>query len=216
MTTSKNVAIAVLSMSLIGSSMLTNEFYNKNKLVYNKLHKQESTNHQLLDEQTKLNLLIKKQDEATNKLQKTIKAKNEDIHRLQKQLVKAKVRNESPSRRKVKKVVKAKPVQHTTTSQGTYYKVTAYTANAESTGKSPGDNGYRVTASGTNVQEGRTVACPKSLSFGTKIYIDKVGYRICQDRGSAITQNRLDLYVQSLQAAEEFGVKMLKVKILGR
>lgn len=95
-----------------------------------------------------------------------------------------------------------------------YYSVTFYTAGVESTGKNLGDKGYGVTASGTTVSEGRTVACPKSISFGTKIHIEGFGYRICEDRGGAIVEGHLDIYVDSLTKARKLGRQKLLVTIL--
>lgn len=100
------------------------------------------------------------------------------------------------------------------TKDGQYFEVTFYTAGVESTGKSKGDKWYGITASGTTVKEGRTVACPKSINFGTKIYIEGFGYRICEDRGSAIVDGRLDIYVESLTKAKQLGRKKLKVTII--
>jgi len=97
-----------------------------------------------------------------------------------------------------------------------YYNVTFYTAGVESTGKNLGDIGYGVTASGTTVSEGRTVACPKSIPFGTKIYIEGFGYRICEDRGSAIVEGHLDIYVDSLTKARKLGRQKLLVTILNK
>ncbi|CDQ41368.1 MULTISPECIES: LysM peptidoglycan-binding domain-containing protein [Virgibacillus] len=99
--------------------------------------------------------------------------------------------------------------------KGETYTVTAYTAGYESTGKEPGDPGYGITASGAEVQEGQTVACPPDLSFGTKIsipYFDKTF--TCEDRGGAITGDRLDVYMNDLDDALEFGVKELPVQIV--
>ena len=98
---------------------------------------------------------------------------------------------------------------------GTPFTVTAYTAGYESTGKKPEDPGYGITASGTYVKEDRTLACPPSLSFGTKVHISALDETfICEDRGSAITNGRLDVYIQDLGDALEFGVKELQVEIL--
>lgn len=94
------------------------------------------------------------------------------------------------------------------------YEVTFYTANYESTGKNKGDSGYGLTASGTTVQEGRTVACPRNLKLGTKIHIEGFGYRICEDRGGAIKNRVLDVYVESLDKAIQLGRQKLKVTIL--
>ena len=94
------------------------------------------------------------------------------------------------------------------------YEVTAYTSGYESTGKSPGDAGYGITASGAEVSEGHTLACPPSLDFGTVVDIEGVGERVCADRGSAITEGRLDVYMSELEDAVEFGRKTLEVEIL--
>ncbi|RKJ64509.1 hypothetical protein D7X33_25650 [Butyricicoccus sp. 1XD8-22] len=94
------------------------------------------------------------------------------------------------------------------------YEVTFYTAGYESTGKTPSHPAYGITASGNYVQEGVTAACPKNLEFGTKLYIEGFGYRVCEDRGSAITENRLDIYVESLDKALQLGRQKLKVKII--
>ncbi|WP_339226045.1 LysM peptidoglycan-binding domain-containing protein [Oceanobacillus sp. FSL K6-2867] len=97
--------------------------------------------------------------------------------------------------------------------EGETFTVTAYTAGYESTGKEPGDPAYGVTASGTEVQEGQTVACPESLAFGTKLYIPYFDKTFtCEDRGSAVTEGRLDVYMEDLDEALEFGVKDLQVQ----
>ena len=92
--------------------------------------------------------------------------------------------------------------------------VTAYTAGYESTQKRKGQDGYGITASGSYVQEGRTVACPKSMPFGTVIEIEGIGQRVCEDRGGAITEGHIDLYIEDLGTARSFGRKNLGVKII--
>lgn len=99
--------------------------------------------------------------------------------------------------------------------EGAPYTVTAYTAGEESTGKEPGDPGYGVTASGKEVQEDQTLACPSSLAFGTKVHIPELDQTFtCEDRGSAITNGRLDVYMEDLDDAQEFGVKDLEVQVM--
>lgn len=86
--------------------------------------------------------------------------------------------------------------------------LTAYTAGLESTGKQPGDAGYGVTASGAVVAEGQTVSVdPRIIPMGWWIYIEGVGYRKAEDTGSAIKGNRIDVYMQELNAARSFGRK---------
>lgn len=97
---------------------------------------------------------------------------------------------------------------------GAPFTVTAYTAGPESTGKEPGDPAYGITASGAEVQEGNTIACPQDLPFGTKIHIPKLNETyVCEDRGSAITNGHLDIYMEDLGDALQFGVQQLQVKV---
>jgi len=96
----------------------------------------------------------------------------------------------------------------------TIMEVTAYTAGYESTGKTPNDPSYGITASGVPVEEGVTVACPKSIPFGTKIFIEGVGERVCQDRGGAITEGHVDVYMPDKEQALKFGRQHLRVYIV--
>lgn len=93
------------------------------------------------------------------------------------------------------------------------YVITAYTAGYESTGKRKGDKGYGVTTSGAIVSQGRTLACPRSIPFGTKIEIEGYGVRVCEDRGGHIVDGRLDIYIADLGEALQFGRQTLQVKI---
>ena len=95
------------------------------------------------------------------------------------------------------------------------YEVTAYTAGYESTGKRPSHPAYGITASGTTVKEGRTIACPKSLEYGTRIRIPYFGRTFtCEDRGAAITDGRLDVYIANVNEALTFGRRELPIIIL--
>lgn len=107
-------------------------------------------------------------------------------------------------------------VQDTNEENWMHFTLTAYTNGPESTGKNPGDKGYGITASGKRTKEGRTIAAdPKVLPLGTRVYIDGIGERIVEDTGSAIKKNKIDVYIEDLQEALEFGVKRnVKVKIL--
>jgi 3D (Asp-Asp-Asp) domain-containing protein len=96
------------------------------------------------------------------------------------------------------------------------FDVTAYTAGYESTQKRKGDKGYGLTASGVYVKEGRTIACPPSMEFGTKVKIEGIGLRTCEDRGSAIKTGHLDLYMDSVNEALNFGRQKLTVEIINQ
>lgn len=111
----------------------------------------------------------------------------------------------------------AKPAEPAVSKNGapaTYSKVinnvtlTAYSAGVASTGKTPGDHGYGVTASGTTVTEGRTIAVDKNvIPLGWWVYIEGIGYRRAEDTGSAINGNKIDVYFDSTAYANKFGVK---------
>lgn len=106
-------------------------------------------------------------------------------------------------------VIRYMPVQYQN------FEVTAYTAGYESTKKKYGDIGYGITASGEVVTEMTTIACPDSLSFGTRVYIQELeNVFTCQDRGSAIAEGKLDVYVKNLEEALNFGRKEMSVMIL--
>lgn len=101
-------------------------------------------------------------------------------------------------------------------SEGTVEKVltatlTAYTAGFESTGKTPSHPAYGITSSGTKVKEGRTIAVdPKVIPIGSTVYIEDVGLRRAEDTGSAIKGARIDVFIEDLEEALEFGVKKNK------
>jgi 3D (Asp-Asp-Asp) domain-containing protein len=102
-----------------------------------------------------------------------------------------------------------------TAGHGLKMEVTAYTAGPESTGKTRQDPEYGITASGRRVQPDHTLACPQSLDFGTIVYIPFFGevYR-CEDRGAAIRGARLDVYMQNVEKAVDFGRRKLWVYII--
>lgn len=117
--------------------------------------------------------------------------------------------------RKEVKQVKATISKKSDDEKWNTYTVTAYTAGKESTGKSYGDKDYGITASGEKVKEGHTLACPKSIAFGTKVYIPYFDNTfVCEDRGGAIISGKLDVYMSSLQDAKDFGKRKLKVRII--
>lgn len=64
---------------------------------------------------------------------------------------------------------------------------------------------HGITSSGRHALEGRTVACPPEMPFGTRLLIERVGFRTCEDRGSAIKGARLDLFVGAIDEEPDRG-----------
>lgn len=91
--------------------------------------------------------------------------------------------------------------------------VTAYTAGPESTGKTPADPEYGITASGKRVRPGTAAADP-SIPFGTRLWVEGYGLAVVEDRGEAIRGNRLDLYFSDVREARAWGVRKVRVVFL--
>jgi uncharacterized protein YabE (DUF348 family)/3D (Asp-Asp-Asp) domain-containing protein len=86
--------------------------------------------------------------------------------------------------------------------------LTAYSAGFESTGKTEDHPQYGITASGTRVKEGRTIAVdPNVIPLGWWVYIEGIGFRRAEDKGSAIKGKKIDIYYDSEAKAERFGKK---------
>lgn len=94
--------------------------------------------------------------------------------------------------------------------------LTAYTAGKESTGKEPSSSAYGITYSGSKAEEGRTIAVdPSVIPIGTTVFIDGIGIRTAEDTGSAVRGARIDVFMNDLDQAMNFGVKKnVKVYVL--
>jgi hypothetical protein len=93
-------------------------------------------------------------------------------------------------------------------SSGTIYKITAYCPCSKCCGKATGR-----TASGTKATPGRTVAASSKYAFGTKLNIGGHIYTV-EDRGGAITGNKIDIFVNSHSEALQWGVRYLPVSVV--
>lgn len=93
----------------------------------------------------------------------------------------------------------------------------AYTAST--CGKAPGSKGYGITASGARATGWCTVAAGKGYPLGTIIYIPYFankpngGWFIVQDRGGAIANNKLDVYMNTYNECISFGRRNLQCYI---
>lgn len=99
-------------------------------------------------------------------------------------------------------------------------RVSMYTLSYECCGKYPDHPEYGLTASGAYVQEGYTVAAGPSIPFGTRIYIPALEYLngtgvfVVQDRGGAIGDDCIDVYVGDYSQAVNWGAPWIEVQIL--
>ncbi len=88
------------------------------------------------------------------------------------------------------------------------WKITAYCACVICCEKSDG-----ITASGAMVQANHTIAAPKEFKFGTKMIVGGQLY-VVEDRGGGIHGNRIDIYFNSHQEANNFGVRYMDVYVI--
>lgn len=87
---------------------------------------------------------------------------------------------------------------------------------AGSCDKAPGSPGYGVTASGAYASAWCTVAAGRAYPLGTIIYIPYFenmpngGWFVVQDRGGAIANNKLDIYMNTYNECIQFGRRSLE------
>jgi hypothetical protein len=55
-----------------------------------------------------------------------------------------------------------------------------------------------MTAFMTPILYGETAACGPDIPYGTRVFIDSVGWRTCQDRGGAIDNDEVDVAVRAV------------------
>lgn len=99
------------------------------------------------------------------------------------------------------------------------FTITHYCACSKCCGKSEDDPAYGITATGTRATEGRTVAVdPRVIPYGSEIVVrfadGSEARLIAEDCGGAIKGNRLDVYMDSHEAALVEGVKTAEVYIV--
>ena len=72
----------------------------------------------------------------------------------------------------------------------------------------------QVTASGQTSNPGVSVAMDSSIPFGTRVLVEGFGERIVHDRGGAITGNKIDIMMWTLEEVRSFGRQNLQVIVL--
>lgn len=87
--------------------------------------------------------------------------------------------------------------------------VTAYCSCVKCCGQWSGG----PTASGAMPRQGVTVAGPRALKLGTKVFIEGVGERTVQDRLAKRFDSRFDVYFTNHAEALRFGKRTLNVTI---
>lgn len=92
---------------------------------------------------------------------------------------------------------------------GVVFSVSAFSVSAYSNddcGKLPSHPEYGITRTGTVAGPG-TLACAEDM-LGAWVYIQDVGWGLCEDTGGAITEGFIDRWVETTERALRFGRMM--------
>jgi len=91
---------------------------------------------------------------------------------------------------------------------------TAYDNSADSTGKSPSNPDYGITATGIRTARGVIAVDPRVIPLGTRLYVEGYGPGIAADTGGAIKGNIIDVFFPTSQEVNNWGRRYVKVYIL--
>lgn len=190
---------------LVNSQTVTEEqLTNKDETIKNlenQINELKQTQNDLLNKQTEL---LNKQTELENKnkeLQEQVEAVK--VSKAKKQTTVTSRGSSTP------RTVEASAQPVSSNEKWIWANVSAYCSCAKCCGKTNG-----ITASGTTATAGRTIAAPSNYSFGTKIELEGLGTYTVEDRGGAIKGNKIDVYMDSHQAALNFGRKQVRMRVI--
>ena len=196
---------------------------NKNLLLQNgDLEEQVKGLTENTEALTQSNESLKKEVEGK---QATIDSKDSEINELRSQIKQLKTSANSNSAATSKATTKATSTTTTTSNSSAKatYTMTAFAYTTASNGD-PYTSGKwgNLTASGTTVKQGRTIAVDKNLiPLGTKVRLTFPkgwehlnGTFIAEDTGNAIKGNKIDVYFDSYNTCIKFGKQTVKLEVL--
>jgi 3D (Asp-Asp-Asp) domain-containing protein len=71
---------------------------------------------------------------------------------------------------------------------------------------------FNRTASGNRPVAGITAAGPRWVPFGTRVWIEGVGWRVVQDRLNRKYEGRWEVFFSTHREAKQFGKRKLQIK----
>ena len=76
--------------------------------------------------------------------------------------------------------------------------------------------GHQLTSTGGYAKVNRTIAVdPRIIAYGSKIYIPELNYiGVAEDCGSAIKQNRIDIFMATESQCIQWGIRNITIYIL--
>ncbi|PEN61633.1 3D domain-containing protein [Bacillus wiedmannii] len=187
--------------------------------------KQEA-NTQVNDLTNEKNSLNEKVNDITNQLnqkEEQLKAAEKKVSELASRPVASSMPKKIQSEPK-EEIKEEEKVEEGKTVQNVNWKnfiATAYTTHANGDEFSAAKWGD-LTASGTSVKQGRTIAVDKNvIPLGSRVEIQFPseysylnGTYIAEDTGNAIKGNKIDVYLDSIEVANQFGIRDIKLRVL--
>ena len=70
------------------------------------------------------------------------------------------------------------------------------------------------TSTGKDPKVGMIAVDPKVIPMHSRVYVEGYGFAVAEDVGGAIKGNRIDVYLESEEACERWGVKMVKIYVI--
>lgn len=189
----KRIIIKILILFLLISASISALYMHQQELKTVETNTKVYYENQLEEKNNQINTL---EEEKT--------ALNQQITDLNKTIEELKTATKTTSRSSTNREVAA-----ATTDGWIWANVSAYCACMQCCGKTNG-----ITASGTQATANRTIAASSTYAFGTKIEIEGMGTYVVEDRGGAITGNKIDIYFATHQEALNFGRRQLKIKVV--
>lgn len=99
-------------------------------------------------------------------------------------------------------------------------RATSYTSSFKDTGKHPDHPQFGITYTGMKAKRGIIAVDPKVIPLGTRVYVECLGnipdygFALAADTGGAIKGDLIDLYFETQEEVDKWGVKKVKVYIL--
>ena len=196
--------IAITTFNFCQNHFIRTRVVNSQELLKDEIKERENT---INDLNKQIEELKNKQEEMLNK-QNELEEKNNELKNEIEKVKISKINNK-------KTTVTSRSGStirdtNTTTNEGWIWaNVSAYCACSKCCGKT-----NAITASGTYATAGRTIAAPSNYKFGTKIELEGMGTYVVEDRGGAITGNKIDVYFNSHSEALAFGRKRIRMKVV--
>lgn len=99
-------------------------------------------------------------------------------------------------------------------------RATSYTSSFKDTGKHPDHPEFGITYTGIKAKRGIIAVDPKVIPLGTRVYVECLGnvsdygFALAADIGGAIKGDLIDLYFDTQEEVDKWGIKKVKVYIL--